>query len=141
MSFLGRFMSCLIPVLAVGSVAADTTGCASPAASLANCTPTPIISPTSASLDHRVSGRGNLQYFSTGELYPSGCAVPTVIVNYTWNVSDTVDATVANDGGISCVNATAAPITVYSSVVTFNVNTGLSQNVPTNLPTATLTCN
>jgi hypothetical protein len=123
------------------ALAANTTGCASSGSS-GGCSTTPFISPTNVTLDHTLTGTGNSQAFSTGTRYSGNCTVPAVVIAYNWNVSDPVDATVSSNGTVSCVNASAAPITVYSSVTTFtgSGNTLVAQNAPTSLPTATLTC-
>lgn len=100
---------------------------------------TPFISPTSVTLDH-TAGAANVQHFSTGDRYSgSHCVVPALVIDYHWAVSDPVTATVASDGGVSCVAASLAPITVSSQIATID-STGKAVYVATNLPTATLTC-
>ena len=140
MSPLTRYALTLISAFALCAVAADTTGCAAAASNTA-CSATPFIIPTSVALDHSDTGTANWQTFCTGYRYSSGCAIPAIAIKYTWSVSDTIDATVSSDGVVSCVNATAAPITVFRSIMSYSGtgNTLVAQNTPTNLPTANLT--
>jgi len=125
------------------AVALGTEGCAVPGTVTSGCTPTPFISPTAVTLDHTVAN--NSQQFTTGYTYPTGCALPTPLVIYTWNLSDTLDASLlpngtvaaANSGLVTCNAAALNPITVSTTVAT-------SSNPPTynpsGLPSATLTC-
>ncbi len=128
--------------LVISSVAAGSavTGCARPSQADSACTTTPFISPTSVTLDH-AAGSTNVQHFSTGTNYSGkSCVVSAIAIAYHWAVSDPVTATVAEDGGVSCVAASLAPITVSSQTATYDLATGKATYVPTNLPTATLTC-
>jgi hypothetical protein len=105
------------------------------------CTETPFISPTTATLDHTVTG--NSQTFTTGIKYTGSCAIPLVIPGYSWTVSDTADATatgIGTSGSVSCQNASLTPITVYTTLQTISGNPPITAYVPTNLPTAILTC-
>ena len=120
--------------LATGSA---VTGCATSPANQA-CTVTPFISPTSVTLDH-TAGSANLQYFNTGDQYAGNCAIPAIVIKYHWAVSDPVTATVAADGGVSCVASSLAPITVSSQLTSIDA-TGKTVYLPSNLPSATLTC-
>ena len=125
------------------AVALGTEGCAVPGTITTACVQTPFISPTAITLDHTVTN--NSQQFTTGIHYSSTCAIPAVIPQYTWNLSDTVDASLlpngtvaaANSGLVTCNSAALNPITVSTTIAT-------SSNPPTynpsGLPSATLTC-
>ncbi len=104
------------------------------------CTETPFISPTSVTLDHTV--KGNSQQFTTGIQYSgTRCAIPAIVAQYQWGVSDTIDATITSPGGVaSCVNAAINPITVSSYIQAYGGTPPASYLVPTSLPSATLTC-
>jgi hypothetical protein len=102
------------------------------------CTETPFIQPTSVTLDHTVAG--NSQQFKTGINYAGGCAIPALLVAYTWNVSDTMDASISSDGVASCNNAALNPITVYTTVAGYSGTPPTLSYAPSGLPSATLVC-
>jgi hypothetical protein len=125
------------------TIALGTEGCAVPGTVTSACVQTPFISPTAITLDHTVAN--NSQQFTTGINYSSSCAIPAVIPQYTWTLSDTVDASLlpsgnlaaANSGLVTCNSAALNPITVGTTIAS-------SSNPPTynpsGLPSATLTC-
>ena len=122
---------CLMSCQLLGCAAVNNPG--------SSCTETPFISPTTVTLDHTV--KGNAQQFTTGTQYSGNCAIPAIVVQYQWGVSDTIDAIITSPGGVaSCTNATPTPITVSSYLTAYGGTPPAAYLAPSNLPSATLIC-
>ena len=130
-----RFSAFLL--FSAGSTLGVATGCAGPPTG-SNCTSTSFTSPTSATLDHTIAG--NSATFTTGTHYSGNCAIPAVLVQYQWQVSDPIDASITPTGGVaSCINASLAPVTVSTYIANIN-SSGATVLVASGQPSATLTC-
>jgi hypothetical protein len=135
----GRFALALTSVLLLSPLALCPVGCAAGTTGTTSCTVTPFISPAAVTLDHTVAG--NSQQFTTGYKYSGNCAIPAIVVQYQWGVSDTIDATITTPGGVaSCTHATLSPITVSSYLSAYGGTPPAPYLAPTGLPSATLTC-
>jgi hypothetical protein len=117
---------------------AGNTSCGVSTSSTTACVATPFISPTSVTLDHTTSS--SEQQFNTGTKYSGSCAIPAIAIAYTWNVSDTSNASITSDGIASCKNASMTPITVYTTVATISGTPPVTTYISSGLPSATLTC-
>jgi hypothetical protein len=141
MKTASRFALVFSSALALSVTTGISVGCASPANIVSGpaCVTTPFISPTSVTLDHTVAG--NSQQFSTGTDYSSGCIVSPIALQYFWNVSDTIDASITSGGVASCSNASLNPITVSTTVKSYpNGPSNPPTYVASGFPSATLTC-
>jgi hypothetical protein len=132
MKLTGRCVLALTCALSLGCA-----GCAM-APSGNGCTETPFIQPTTVTLDHTVAG--NSQQFKTGINYAGGCAIPALLIAYTWNVSNTTDASITSGGVASCNNAALNPITVYTTIAGYSGTPPTLSYAPSGLPSATLVC-
>jgi len=114
--FFATFLFLL--VLAIASLVLSASG----GGSMATCTVSTNISPTSAVADHLASPPGNqVKFMATGNVSGSMCPL-TPDVAGTWSTSDLSDTTIntsmaqeQNVALVTCVNAAAAPITIGNS--------------------------
>jgi hypothetical protein len=111
--------------LSLGLFAVGTplfTGCSAPGTGDGGCTVTPFVAPSTVTLDHSAPAAQNTVQFTAGETYAgTHCAIPAVLVNYQWTLSDTIDASITSGPGVSnpgtatCLQAALNPITVTPS--------------------------
>ena len=107
------------------------------------CKMTDIVAqPANATADHNAASPGNTTQFFAHAVVPGACSTAAVLLQPDWSASDAVNVSIssakdATNGTATCMNATAAPVTVTA---TLPASSPQSQG-KTFVATAKLTCN
>jgi hypothetical protein len=80
------------------------------------------VTPQSGAADHNSGPPENLQHFDSWGAVSQGCVTPASnLLNVTWSVSDTVNASISNTrdatfGTATCLNSTSDAVTVTATL-------------------------